>query len=166
MWLVALILGLPLIEISLFVTVGAWIGLWGTLGIVLGTAVLGIWLIRTQGDRARRNLRKALEARTNPVGALASDVLVVVAGALLVLPGFFTDACGLVLLLPPVQHALTRYAAQRARSTMDARVQTTEWSAGSTVPSSARHRPDQVIDTTWEELPPDEGKPPSGWTRH
>ena len=87
MWLIALILGLPLIEISLFVTVGAWLGLSVTLAIVVGTAVFGIWLIRRQGERAQRDLKTALRARSNPAQALASDVLMVVAGALLVLPG-------------------------------------------------------------------------------
>jgi UPF0716 protein FxsA len=136
-----------------------------TLAIVVGTAVFGIWLIRSQGERAQRDLKTALQARSNPTRALASDVLTVVAGALLVLPGFFTDACGLLLLLPPVQHALTRFAQRRAQAAVSAHMYTAAKAAASNMASS-RHRPDEVIDTTWEELPDENGKPPSGWTRH
>jgi UPF0716 protein FxsA len=165
MWLIALILGLPLIEIALFVTVGAWLGLWITLAIVVGTAVFGIWLIRSQGERAQRDLKTALQARSNPARAFASDVLTVVAGALLVLPGFFTDICGLLLLLPPVQHALTQLAQRRAQAAVSAHLNSAAKAAASNMASS-RPRPDEVIDTTWEELPDENGKPPSGWTRH
>ena len=165
MWLLALILGLPLIEISLFVTVGAWLGLWMTLAIVVGTAVFGIWFIRSPGERAQRDLKTALQTRSNPARAFASDVLTVVAGALLVLPGFFTDVCGLLLLLPPVQHALTRLAQRRAQAAVSAHLYSAAKAAASNMASS-RPRPDEVIDTTWEELPDENGKPPSGWTRH
>jgi UPF0716 protein FxsA len=165
MWLLALILALPLIEISLFVTVGAWLGLWVTLAIVVGTAIFGIWLIRSQGERAQRDLKTALQARDNPARALAFDVLMVVAGALLVLPGFFTDVCGLLLMLPPVQHALTRLAQRRAQAAVKAHLYSAAKATASGMASS-RPRPDEVIDTTWDELPDENGKPPSAWTRH
>jgi UPF0716 protein FxsA len=136
-----------------------------TLVIVVGTAVFGIWLIRSQGERAQRDLKTALQARRNPARAFASDVLTVVAGALLVLPGFFTDICGLLLLLPPVQHALTQLAQRRAQAAVSAHLNSAAKAAASNMASS-RPRPDEVIDTTWEELPDENGKPPSGWTRH
>jgi UPF0716 protein FxsA len=136
-----------------------------TLAIVVGTAVFGIWLIRSQGERAQRDLKTALQARRNPARAFASDVLTVVAGALLVLPGFFTDICGLLLLLPPVQHALTQLAQRRAQAAVSAHLNSAAKTAASNMASS-RPRPDEVIDTTWEELPDENGKPPSGWTRH
>lgn len=166
MWLLALILGLPLIEISLYVTVGAWLGLWLTLAIVIGTAVFGIWLIRSQGERAQRDLKMALKTRSNPAQALALDVLTVVAGALLVLPGFFTDVCGIVLLLPPVRRAVIRFAQRRTKAAVTAHLYSAAKAAASGM-APARPRPDEVIDTTWEEVPADSGKPPSsGWTRH
>jgi UPF0716 protein FxsA len=165
MWLFALILGLPLIEISLFVTVGAWLGLWLTLAIVIGTAVFGIWLIRSQGERAQRDLKVALQTRSNPSQALALDVLTVVAGALLVLPGFFTDVCGILLLLPPVRHAVMRHAERRAKAAVATHLYAAAKAAASGK-AQARPKPGEVIDTTWEELPGDGSKPPSGWTRH
>ncbi len=169
MWLFALILGLPLVEISLFVTLGAWLGLWLTLAVVIGTALLGIWLIRRQGARARSDLQAAVMARRNPARVLAGDALVVVAGVLLILPGFLTDFGGLMLLLPPIQRLITAAVARRARDKVGSHLQTRAWEKAASMATSARRPTDQrteAIDGTWEELPEDDSRPPSGWTRH
>jgi UPF0716 protein FxsA len=171
MWLFALVVGWPLIEISLFVTLGAWIGLGPTLAIVLGTAIFGVWLIRRQGARARNDLRAAVMTRQNPAPDLASDALNVVSGVFLVLPGFFTDALGLLLLLPPVRRAVIAQLAKRAKAHVSAQVQRQAWrkAASMATQSHKSHQPrgrEDVIDGTWEELPEGEQKPPSGWTRH
>jgi UPF0716 protein FxsA len=160
MWVFALALGLPLIEISLFVTVGAWLGLWITLAIVVGTAVLGVWLIRRQGQKTQSTLKAAFGAESRPTQGLAGDVLVVVAGALLVLPGFFTDVCGLLLLLPPVQRKLLTLAARRVAGKTNRHTD-----RGTAAAGSARFRADDIIDTVWEELP-DDSAPPPPRTRH
>lgn len=157
MWLAVILFGLPLVEIALFVTIGAWLGLWLTLAIVLGTAVLGMGVIRQQGVQAGDDLRRALDARRSPGGALAEGAMKVAAGVLLILPGFFTDTCGALLLLPPVRRLLLALLASRVQ------VQESTWSD----PFSDTRRGADVIDTTWEELPPqDAPPPPSGWTRH
>lgn len=157
MWFPALLLIWPLVEIGLFVTVGGWLGLWPTLGIVIGTGILGIWLMRAQGLRAGEGIRRAMAARTDPAAGLAEGMLGFVAAALLILPGFLTDTMGLLLLVPPVR---TMVAAALARRTGSARV---VWTNGAG--SAQRPLPD-VIDGTWEELPPEETRtPPSGWTR-
>ena len=174
MWLFALILGLPLVEISLYVTLGAWLGLWLTLTVVVGTALLGLWLIRRQGARAQSDLRAAVMARENPAQILAGDALVLVAGVLLVLPGFLTDFCGLILLLPPVQRWISAAVARRARDKIGAHLQARAWKKAASMATTARRPVDrrpadqrsEAIDGTWEELPDDESRPPSGWTRH
>lgn len=165
MWLLVIVVGLPLVEISLFVTLGAWIGLWPTLLIVIGTALFGIWLIRQQGDRANSDLRRAVLERRNPAPALASDALNVAAGLLLVLPGFFTDACGFLLLLPPVKRLLIEELKRRAQRHMGNIATAKAWDVATGLTEGARKRP-EVIDGTWEEVPEDETRPPSGWTRH
>lgn len=160
MWLFAVFLGLPLIEIGLFVTVGGWLGLVWTLAIVIGTGVLGVWIMRRQGQRAAGDLRRAVLDRKDPLKVLAGDVLTVLAGALLVLPGFLTDTLGLLLLLPVTQRLIGLLVARRAMQAVAARA---------TRPgrfASGPHRPADIIDATWEELPPDPKAPPSGWTRH
>lgn len=96
----------PLIEIALFVLIGGAIGLWPTLAWVIGTAVFGSWLIRRQGQRAQFALRHGLAAMSDPVSPAAHGTMLVFAGILLILPGFLTDAIGLLLLLPPVRNML------------------------------------------------------------
>lgn len=169
MWLFALFIGLPLVEIALFVTVGGWLGLWPTLAIVVGTGILGLSLIRRQGDRARRDLQAAVMQTSSPAPALASDAMVVVAGILLFLPGFLTDTLGALLLLPPVQRAVIAYATERAKARVGAHLRRTAWQAAATTATHAAtsgRRKDEIIDGTWEELPDDAPRRPSGWTKH
>lgn len=161
MWLLALFVGLPLVEISLFVVVGGWIGLWPTLAIVIGTAFLGVWLLRQEGERARIDLRASLNAGRNPAALLAGGAFRVVAAFLLILPGFLTDMLGLLLLLPPVQHLISARLADQARRRFNVHVRTPDWDS-----QPGRRRTDEIIDTTWEELPSDDTKGGSGWTRH
>jgi UPF0716 protein FxsA len=153
-----LLLVWPLVEIALFVTIGSAIGLWATLAIVIGTGVLGVWLIRREGLNAGARLRQAMAARRDPGAGLAETVLGLGSGLLLILPGFLTDVLGILLLVPAVRRAAAAALARRAGS---GRV---VWTDGpGTRPM--RGAPD-VIDGTWEELPPDETRrPPSGWTR-
>lgn len=116
MWIVLGLLALPLVEIGLFVTLGARLGLWLTLAWVLLTGVLGVALLKTVAldgsDRLRRGFRDGLH---DPLSPLAQRALVGVAAALLILPGFFTDALGLVLLLPPVRTLIIRALGNRMR---------------------------------------------------
>ena len=165
MWLFALIVGLPLIEIALFVTVGAWLGLWATLGIVLGTAALGISLLRQQGTTVRTDLRSALTgAGTAP--QLIGNAMTIVAAILLILPGFLTDALGLLLMLPPIQRLVAAAIARRARGQAGAYGMTRVWRVTTPDPMPRSRTMQDPIDGTWEELPSDDTPPRSGWTRH
>lgn len=114
LYVLLVLVGLPILEIVLFIEVGGAIGLLPTLGIILMTAVFGIALMRRQGMRALDRLRASMETGDDPVGPIAHGALILVAGMLLVLPGFFTDALGLLLLIPPVRALLIRWGASRA----------------------------------------------------
>jgi len=105
MWLFLLFVSVPLIEIALFIKVGGLIGLWPTLSIVVITAFIGTLLMRTQGANALMRLRQSMERLEDPSEPLADGAMIIFAGALLLTPGFFTDAIGLLLLLPPVRRA-------------------------------------------------------------
>lgn len=154
MWLLLPLILWPLIEIGLFVTLGAWIGLWPTLAWVVGTAMLGGYVIRRQGERAQVAMRQGFIALSDPLSPMAQGALTLAAGMLLILPGFLTDAMGLALLLPPIRTVLVTLLSRRV---MVAR------------PGSARppHRPDVIdgefIDLDAETLPPRRGS--SGWTQ-
>lgn len=156
MWLLALFLAVPLIEIALFIQIGGLIGLWPTLAVVVLTAFVGTWLVRSQGLAELDRLRRSFSDLRDPSEPLAHGAMILFAGALLLTPGFFTDAVGLALLTPPVRRAVLRYLQARIR------VQTFEYG---TPPKPAD--PD-TIDGDWEEVsqPRRSTHGPSGWTRH
>lgn len=161
-----ILVALPLIEIALFVTIGGAIGLWPTLAIVVGTALLGSWLLRRQGARAMADVQRAVSEFSDPTAPLAHGALVMLAGVLLIAPGFFTDTLGLLLLLPPVRSLVLRLMGRRV---------TTRVSAGFAAPPGepAPHRYGRgvVIDGDYVEAPDPAPRPggtprrPSGWTR-
>ena len=111
MWVFALFLAIPLIEIALFVTVGGWLTLWPTLAIVLGTGFLGVFVMRQQGMRAMSDMQTAMRGIQSPLSPMAHNALIMMAGFLLILPGFLTDTLGLLLLIPPLrQFMINRFA--------------------------------------------------------
>ena len=69
--------------------------------------------MRWQGLQALDRLRASVQTGGDPVGPIAHGALILVAGVLLVLPGFFTDTLGLLLLIPPVRALLIRWGASR-----------------------------------------------------
>jgi UPF0716 protein FxsA len=109
MYLFIAFLMVPLIEIGLFIQVGDAIGLWPTLGIVVLTAILGTSLVRSQGRLALGQMRNSFQTLSDPAEPLAHGAMILFAGALLLTPGFFTDAIGFALLVPPVRMAVYRY---------------------------------------------------------
>lgn len=147
-----LFLLVPLIEIALFIQVGGFIGLWQTLGIVVLTAVAGTFLIRSQGSAVMMQLRGSMESLQDPTEPLAHGAMVLFAGALLLTPGFFTDALGLSLMVPGIRGRIFRFI--RSRVTV----------AGFSYGESSQRPDDQVIDGEFEEV--EQPKGPSGWTRH
>jgi UPF0716 protein FxsA len=113
MWLLILFIAVPIIEIGLFIQVGGWLGFWPTIGIVILTALLGTTLLRSQGLAALGNLQNSVGAGQNPMNHIAHGALILVAGVVLLTPGFFTDAVGLSLLIPPVRELLIKAGAAR-----------------------------------------------------
>ncbi|MFC3073919.1 FxsA family protein [Shinella pollutisoli] len=97
---------LPLAEIAGFILVGRRIGVWPTLGLVVLSAVAGVVLIRVQGFGALARLRQAAAGGDEPGRALLDTAMIVLAGFLLLIPGFLTDIIGLLLFLPPFRRWL------------------------------------------------------------
>lgn len=153
----------PLIEIGLFVTLGGALGLWLTLLIVLGTAALGITLLRSQGLRTADMLRREMGALRDPVQMAGDGALQVLAAILLILPGFLTDALGLLLLIPPLRRALVAALSRRIVVRGGGIDGHDDWSNG----PMPRDR-GTIIDGDFIELDsdPSNPRPPSGWTRH
>ncbi|WP_040420455.1 FxsA family protein [Actinopolymorpha alba] len=110
------LIGLPLLEIYVIIQVGQVIGGWWTLAALLTVSAAGLWLVKREGRRTWRALNRALEERRPPDGELLDAGLVLVGGALMVAPGFVTDAAGLALLFPgtrPVTRRMLRWVLGR-----------------------------------------------------
>lgn len=95
------------IEISLFIQVAHVFGVFLTLILVILTSVLGISLVKNQGLKNFMLMQQKMAAGESPAAEMVKSVSLIIAGMLLILPGFFTDFLGLLLLLPPVQKHLT-----------------------------------------------------------
>ncbi len=106
--LFAIFLGIPLVEIALFILIGGQIGVLATIAAVLTTAVAGALLVRHQGLSTLQKAQRELDNERIPAGALAEGLAILLAGALLLTPGFFTDAIGFTLLVPPLRRWLVR----------------------------------------------------------
>ncbi|SDN83231.1 UPF0716 protein FxsA [Lutimaribacter pacificus] len=173
MWLLLAFIAVPIIEIALFIQVGGAIGTWPTLGIVVLTAVIGTMLMRAQGALAMQDLQRSFNELRDPTEPLAHGAMILVAGVLLLTPGFFTDALGLSLLIPQVRKAVLAYMRSRVQ------VHSVHFGPGGPRPRDPydpRHPGrDDIIDGEFHEV--DEGaahveppkRPthkPSGWTKH
>lgn len=108
MWLILLLIVTPLIEIGVFIQVGGLIGLWPTLACVILTAILGGALLRYQGFQVIQRLQASAQRGETPMRALFDGACLLVAGAVLLTPGFVTDAFGFLLFLPPVRSWLAK----------------------------------------------------------
>lgn len=99
--LLAMFIAIPIIEIGLFIEIGGWIGLWPTLAIVIVTAFAGTTLLRLQGLAVLQRAQESTARNELPVQEVFDGLCLLIAGVLLLTPGFFTDAAGFLLFVPP-----------------------------------------------------------------
>lgn len=103
MILFVLFIVIPLIEISLFIAIGDEIGIGTTLLLTFVTAVIGAFLVRTQGLATLLSAQSAMGRSEMPVKEIFDGICLAIAGAMLMTPGFFTDTIGFLLLVPPLR---------------------------------------------------------------
>lgn len=148
-----LLLTVPIIEIALFIEIGGLIGVGPTIAIVILTALAGAALLRQQGLATLRSARASLEQNRFPIDEVFDGLCLALAGALLLTPGFFTDAVGLLLFLPPVRAVIRRrlaqYLAEHAEVEVHAAGTTAEWGPG----------PGPVIDGEYRDISADDAPP-------
>ena len=111
--LIILFLTIPMLEIYLLLKVGGVIGVGWTLALIVGTAVLGAMLWRPQGLRTIARVRTAMDHGELPALELLEGVILLFCGALLLTPGFFTDVCGFLCLIPSVRQQLVLWLVRR-----------------------------------------------------
>lgn len=107
--LLFIFIAVPVIEIGLFIQVGGAIGLLPTLAVVIITAVIGTFLLRQQGLNIVMKVQAEMAAGQMPVKNLIHGAFIVVAGLLLLTPGFFTDFIGFSLFIPQVRLMLAYF---------------------------------------------------------
>jgi len=110
-------LAVPLAEIYLLIQIGSVIGAGWTIALVVGTALLGAFLVRAQGISTIRRVQQNVERGQLPAVELLEGLGLLVAGALLLTPGFFTDAVGFLLLTPPLRRAVIAFGLARGQVT-------------------------------------------------
>ncbi|HEV3230445.1 MAG TPA: FxsA family protein [Solirubrobacteraceae bacterium] len=111
--LVVLLIAIPVAEIFVIIKVGEAIGVLPTIALLLADALVGAWLIRSQGRAAWRRFNQALAEGRVPAREVLDGVLVIFGGALLIAPGFLTDIVGAVFLFPPTRALLRRRLVRR-----------------------------------------------------
>lgn len=99
-------IAVPIAEIAVFIQAGEQFGLWPTLAIVILTAFWGTALLRYQGLRTLGRVQESLQRGDVPVGEVFTGLCLLVAGALLLTPGFLTDAVGFALFVPGIRSFL------------------------------------------------------------
>ncbi len=101
---------IPIIEISIFITIGSNIGILNTIFIILTTALLGIFLVRKQGIKLLFEAQRNLSQGVMPKEEIKGGIFLLISGLLLITPGFFTDCIGFAMFLKPVQNIIVTQA--------------------------------------------------------
>jgi UPF0716 protein FxsA len=146
MLLLAVLL-VPVAEVFAFVEVGLAIGWLLAVALLLGTSVLGGWLLRVQGRAASERVARALSEHRAPGAAAIDAALGFLGGGLLVVPGFLTDALGTLLVIGPTRALLRRWISRR----LEARVMRLVVSLGRVAPGNRGMRPADVESTAVED---------------
>jgi UPF0716 protein FxsA len=136
--LIVVFLLVPLIELFIIIQVGQLVGAWWTVAALVAVSVTGAWLMRREGTRAWGNFRAALASGRVPTDEVLEGALVLFGGALLLTPGFATDALGLLLMFPLTR----RMIAAAIKRRLGARFSVATVSGAGRAP----RRPDDVID--------------------
>ncbi|MGI6855609.1 FxsA family protein [Mesorhizobium sp. 1B3] len=108
-----LMLAFPLLEIAVFVLVGGEIGVLPTIGLIVLSGMVGAFLLRWQGFGAMQRIRREVEQGGTPGRELAHGAMIMLAGILLLIPGFISDVFGLLLFIPAVRDAAWRFFSSR-----------------------------------------------------
>lgn len=165
MVLAVLLLVVPLVELYLIIQVAQVIGGWETIALLLIESVVGAWLMKRQGLSVLGRIDAALRDHRLPHRELIDGFLILLAGALLLTPGFLTDVVGFLLLIPPTRAVVRALVIRRFRDRLGVGVAFLggPGGAGGDEGGSTRRRrwvDSTVVDTTAHEPRPDQPERP------
>src|SRR5256885_11450818 len=110
---VLVLIGVPVVEVFVFIEVGQAIGWLLAVVLLLGTSVLGVRLLRVQGRSAIERVSQAVSEHRAPAGAAIDGALGFLGAALLAVPGFVTDTLGALLIARPTRALTRRWLSRR-----------------------------------------------------
>ncbi len=102
-------IGIPLIEVILFITIGKHIGLWNTIFIIILTGIVGAILVKKQGISTLNKALSEIKSNKIPIFSIFEGIAILISGAFLLTPGFLTDIIGCVLLIPKTRNIIINY---------------------------------------------------------
>ena len=102
-------IGIPIIEVILFITIGKYIGLWNTILIIIITGIIGAILVKSQGISTLKKGLEEIKSNKIPMLPMIEGIAIVIAGAFLLTPGFLTDTLGAILLIPPLRLKIVEF---------------------------------------------------------
>jgi UPF0716 protein FxsA len=153
----------PIAELYVIVQVAGGIGVPETILLMIGMSVLGAWLAKWQGFSVLYRVQAAVIEGRVPSGELVDGALIVLAGALMITPGFLSDCMAIVLLLPPTRAAVRGVILRRIRAgggLITVVSGTRGWGGPTRRTAPSRGRPDGVVDAdSWEDPPADPPRP-------
>jgi UPF0716 protein FxsA len=151
--LILLFIVVPLAELYVIVQVGQAIGALPTIALLMLDSLLGTLLLRHQGRATWARFRAALASGRPPARETVDGALVILGGALMLAPGFITDAFGVLLLLPPTRAVVRRGLLRNAFARLFGPLGTVGRAAGGAA-SRMRTREDYDVDATAREIDP------------
>jgi UPF0716 protein FxsA len=154
--LLLLFIGIPIMEFWLMFEIGTtYIGFWGTVAVIVTTGFIGSNLARREGLKTLENARLAAANGQVPTDAMIDGLLILLAGGMLLTPGYVTDACGFLLLIPAVRAR----ARNGLKNWFSRRVSTIHIATGGMPPHMGPFGPPPEsytdTDTVWREAPED-----------
>ena len=142
---------LPMVEIMLLLNVSDTIGGWNTFGLVVLTAFIGAHLVRSEGISTLNKVQSKLAQGTVPSKEMSEGILLLVAGVLMVTPGFITDLIGLLFTIPTTRG----FFAQHLLGAFVAKGRFNVHGTGQPFGPSNHSAQDDVIDAEYHEKPSD-----------
>jgi UPF0716 protein FxsA len=101
---------IPIIELAILIKLGSYLGVFNTVLIVILTAIVGAYMVRLEGIGVMYRIQKSMQEGVFPEEELITGAMILVAGALLLTPGFFTDVLGFIMVFPASRNIIKKYA--------------------------------------------------------
>lgn len=135
------------VELCVFLTLGAKIGLLPTILIIVGTGTIGAWLAKKEISRSWANIKQSFSSGKNLSTEVINGLCLLLAGLALLIPGFISDMCGLLLLVPWIRKPLVRKISSKWKPMSFFTVNGNTWSSAEQ-PANEYHASsdDDVID--------------------